>query len=457
MLSSWVVSEKGLAVASFITRKKLSSFRIVILGFAIIIFFGTTLLMLPISSRSGEAASFSDAIFTATSATCVTGLVVRDTASGWTAFGQIVILTMIQLGGLGVVLASASFALISGKRISLGERSMLQSTFAAPKVEGMVRMVKFIIKVTLITELVGAVAMMPTLCGEYGIRGVWLAVFLSISAFCNAGFDILGTPESPYVSLTSFADNPSIVIVISLLIVLGGIGFFTWDDIVTNRGRFKRYSMQSKVILSTTAMLIVIPALYFFVFEYETLPASERTLASLFHSVTTRTAGFNVEDLSTLTEPSQAFTIILMLIGGSPGSTAGGIKTTTFTVLLANFAAVCFRREETHLYGRRIVDDIVKQASAIFMMYVGLALLGGAALCHIEGIPYLSCLFECASALGTVGLTRGITPSLCELSRIILMLFMFLGRVGGLTVVYAATKDVGRSRSRLPHEEIAVG
>ena len=457
MLSSWVVSEKGLAVASFITRKKLSSFRIVILGFAIIIFFGTTLLMLPISSRSGEAASFSDAIFTATSATCVTGLVVRDTASGWTAFGQIVILTMIQLGGLGVVLASASFALISGKRISLGERSMLQSTFAAPKVEGMVRMVKFIIKVTLITELVGAVAMMPTLCGEYGIRGVWLAVFLSISAFCNAGFDILGTAETPYASLTAYADNPIVCITISLLIVLGGIGFITWNDIIANRGKVKRYTMQSKVILTTTAILIAVPALSFFVFEYGNLPGTERALASLFHSVTTRTAGFNVEDVATMSEPSKAFTIVLMLIGGSPGSTAGGIKTTTLAVLLANFVSVCFRREESNLFGRRIVDDTIKQASAVFMMYVGFTLLGGAAISFFEGLPYLSCLFECASAIGTVGLTCGITPGLGAFSRIILMSFMFLGRVGGLTIVYAATKDLHRNVGRLPHEDIAVG
>ncbi|MDO5107767.1 MAG: potassium transporter TrkG, partial [Coriobacteriaceae bacterium] len=327
----------------------------------------------------------------------------------------------------------------------------------APRVEGMARMAVFILEVTFATELLGAFAMMPTLCLEYGARGVWLAVFLSISAFCNAGFDIMGTPEAPYVSLTAYADNPSIVIAISLLIVLGGIGFFTWDDIVTNRGRFKRYSMQSKVILATTAILIVLPALYFFVFEYGDLPATERTLASLFQSVTTRTAGFNVEDLSTMSEPSQALTIILMLIGGSPGSTAGGVKTTTLAVLIANFISVCFRREETNLFGRRIVDDIVKQASAVFIMYVGLALLGGVTICLIEGLPYLSCLYECASAIGTVGLTCGITPSLGTISRIILMLFMFLGRVGGLTVVYAATKDLRRSFSRLPHEDITIG
>ena len=444
-------------MASIITRKKLSSFRIVVLGFAAIILIGTALLMLPISSRSASPASFSDAIFTATSATCVTALVVKDTATGWTMFGQIVIIAMIQMGGLGVVLASASFSLLSGRRISLRERSMLQETFAAPRVEGMARMAIFILEVTFFTELLGAFTLMPVMCNEYGLRGIWMAVFLSISAFCNAGFDILGTAETPYASLTAYADNPIVCITISLLIVLGGIGFITWNDIIANRGKVKRYTMQSKVILTTTAILIAVPALSFFVFEYGNLPGTERALASLFHSVTTRTAGFNVEDVATMSEPSKAFTIVLMLIGGSPGSTAGGIKTTTLAVLLANFVSVCFRREESNLFGRRIVDDTIKQASAVFMMYVGFTLLGGAAISFFEGLPYLSCLFECASAIGTVGLTCGITPGLGAFSRIILMSFMFLGRVGGLTIVYAATKDLHRNVGRLPHEDIAVG
>ncbi len=428
-----------------------------ILGFAGIILIGTVLLMLPISTVDGHASSFADAIFTATSATCVTGLIVHDTATTWSAFGQAVIILMIQMGGLGVVMASATFALASGRKISLKERSMLKDTFAAPRMEGMARMAVFILKITFVTELIGALIMMPSFCADHGLRGVWMAVFESISAFCNAGFDIMGTPGNLYTSLCGYATNPVICGAISLLIILGGIGFVTWGDIFSNGRRIKRYSMQSKVILVTTAVLIVAPALFFYAFEYGNLPAGERVIASVFQSVTTRTAGFNVQDLSQMSEPGQALTILLMLIGGSPGSTAGGIKTTTLAVLCANFGAVCIRKEETNAFGRRIKDDVVKQAAAIFMLYIGLALLGAVAICLIEGLPYLTCLFECASAIGTVGLTMGITPSLGLASRAVLMLYMFIGRVGGLTIIYAATKEARRSVSKLPHESITVG
>ncbi len=444
-------------MAAAITRKKLSSFRIIILAFAGIILLGSILLSLPFSTRSGSPSSFADALFTAVSATCVTGLVVQDTATHWSFFGQSVILLMIQIGGLGVVMASASFALLSGRKISLKERSMMQEAFAAPRMEGIVRMATFILRVTFATELIGALIMMPTLCGEYGFNGIWMSLFVSISAFCNAGFDIMGRLGYLFPSLSAYATNPLICFTISALIVFGGIGFVTWNDISSNKGRFRRYSVQSKVIIMMTAILIILPALFFFFFEYHSLPPTERVLSSVFQSITTRTAGFNVEDMTKMSEPGQALTIILMLIGGSPGSTAGGIKTTTLAVLLANFIAVSFRKEEAHLFGRRLDDDVIKQAGAIFMMYVGLVLLGAVIICLIEGLPYLSCLFECASAIGTVGLSLGITPQLGIASRIILMMLMFLGRVGGLTVIYAATKDMRRSLSRLPHEHVTVG
>lgn len=444
-------------MSSIVTRSKLSSFRIVILGFAGIILLGTLLLMLPFASRNGQPSSFSDAIFTATSATCVTGLIVKDTATSWSAFGQAVILMMIQVGGLGVVMAAASFSLLSGRRISLRERSMMQETFAAPRVEGVVRMAIFILRVTFAVEFVGALIMMPVLCSQFGLHGVWMSVFVSISAFCNAGFDIMGRLDYLFPSLSAYATNPVISIAIEMLIVCGGIGFVTWNDISKNKLRIKRYSMQSKVILSVSAVLIVLPAIFFFFFEYSNLPLLERLLASFFQSVTTRTAGFNVEDMSKMSEPGQALTILLMLTGGSPGSTAGGIKTTTLAVLIANFFAVSFRKEDANLFGRRIEDDIIKQASTIFIMYIGLTLLGAVIICLVEGLPYMSCLFECASAIGTVGLSLGITPTLGATSRVILMMLMFLGRVGGLTVIYAATKDMRRSLSKLPHEHITVG
>ncbi len=438
-------------------RRKLSSFQIVILGFAGLIILGTLLLMLPISSRSGTPTSFGAALFTATSATCVTGLVVRDTATHWSAFGQFVILALIQTGGLGIIMAAAGFSLLSGRRISLRERSMMRDTFATQRVGGIVRLATFVFSVTFAIELIGAIIMLPSFFVRYGMRGIWIAFFLSISAFCNAGFDILGKSDALFPSLSEFATNPVVCLTICALIVVGGIGFITWNDVSNNKLHFKRYSLQSKIILVTSCVLILAPAVFFFFFEYPNLPIVERLLASLFQSVTTRTAGFNVEDMSVMTEPGQALTIILMLIGGSPGSTAGGIKTTTLAVLLANFIAVSSRREEANLFGRRIEDDAIKQAGAILMMYVSLSLLGATALCLIEGLPYLACLFECVSAIGTVGITLGITPHLHVASRIILIAYMFLGRVGGLTLIYAATKSPINNHAKLPREHVTVG
>ena len=415
------------------------------------------LLMLPVSSRSGTPTSFGAALFTATSATCVTGLVVRDTATHWSPFGQAVILALIQAGGLGIIMAAAGFSLISGRKISLRERGMMSDAFATRHLGGVVRLATFVFTVTFSVELLGAAIMMPSLCAQYGLRGIWIALFLSISAFCNAGFDILGTSDALFPSLSAFATSPVVCLVICALIVIGGIGFVTWSDIATNKTHFRRYSLQSKIILVSSVFLVFAPAVFFFLYEYRSLPPLERSLASLFQSVTTRTAGFNVEDMSVMSEPGQAITIILMLIGGSPGSTAGGIKTTTITVLLANFAAISLRRSETDIFGRRIEDDDIRLAGAILTMYVLLSLLGATVLCLLEGLPYLACLFECVSAIGTVGMTVGITPQLHAASRIILIIYMFLGRVGGLTLIYAATEAPKKTHARLPREHVTIG
>ena len=415
------------------------------------------LLMLPISSRRGAATSFETALFTATSATCVTGLVVRDTATHWSVFGQVVILALIQTGGFGIIMAAAGVSLLSGRRISLRERSMMGDAFATRRVGGIVRLAAFVFTVTIAVELLGTVLMTPSLCAEYGPRGVWIAFFLSISAFCNAGFDILGKHDVLFPSLSEFATNPVICLTICMLIIVGGIGFATWDDITSKKQHFKRYSLQSKIILVSSFFLITIPALFFFLFEYQRLPVAERLLASFFQSITPRTAGFNVEDMSVMTEPGQALTIILMLIGGSPGSTAGGIKNTTLVVLMASFISICYRRSEADIYGRRIDDNVIKQAGAILTMYVGLSLIGATILCLIEDLPYLACLFECVSAIGTVGMTVGITPQLHTASHIILIAYMFVGRVGGLTLIYAATENPKKNPAKLPREHVTVG
>ena len=438
-------------------KKRLSSFQVILLGFAGVILLGALLLMLPISSAERVVTPFNEALFTSTSAVCVTGLIVKDTGSYWSAFGQAVIITLIQIGGLGVVTIAASFSMLAGRRISLMQRSTMQDAISAPKVGGIVKLTKFIITGTFIIEAVGAVSMMPVFCKNFGAKGIWMSVFRSISAFCNAGFDILGTEGNQFCSLTSYTSNPVINITVMLLIVIGGIGFLTWDDIYNNKFKIKKYRMQSKIILVTSLILILLPAIYFFFFDYSDYSIGNRLLASLFQSVTTRTAGFNTTDLTKLTRPSQAIMIFLMLVGGSPGSTAGGLKTTTIAVLILN-AFACFRKkEDVCAFGRRIDDSVIKNAATIVMMYITLFFIGGVAICTIEKLPLVASLFETASAIGTVGLTLGITPKLSLASQIILIVLMYLGRVGGLTLIYATLSGKKQINAKMPLDKITVG
>ena len=381
---------------------------------------------------------------------------VYDTAAYWSVFGQTVIIILIQIGGMGVITVAASFALISGRRISLMQRSTMQEAISAPKVGGIVRLTSFIIRISLLIELLGAVAMAPVFCRDFGPKGLWMALFHSISAFCNAGFDLMGT-SMPFSSLTGYTADPVINVIVMLLVVIGGIGFLTWDDIRAHKLHVHQYRMQSKVILCTTAILLLFPALYFFFFEFSSLVPGERVLASLFQSVTTRTAGFNTADLTALSEPGRYIMIALMLIGGSPGSTAGGMKTTTIAVLFASAISTFFRKEYAHFFGRRIDDSVIKNAATILLMYLSLFFFGGLAISIIEGAPMLDCLFETASAVGTVGLTLGLTSQLGLVSRGILIVLMFFGRVGGLTLIFAALSGTAKNVSKYPQEKITVG
>ena len=444
-------------MSKIIRKKHLTSFQLIILGFAGVILFGTILLMFPISTLENVPTPFSEALFTATSAVCVTGLVVKDTGSYWSVFGQTVILVLIQIGGLGVVTVAAAVSLLSGKRISLMQRSTIQDAISAPKVGGSVRLTRFILKGTLLIETVGAMLLLPVFLSDYGLKGVWMAVFHSVSAFCNAGFDILGTTENTFPSLMRYSGNAIVNVVIMLLIIIGGIGFLTWDDIYMNKMNFKRYRMQSKIILVTTACLIFLPAVFFFVYDLKNLPAGQRLLAATFQSVTTRTAGFNTINISEMSEASSAVMILLMLIGGSPGSTAGGMKTTTFTVLLLNAIATFRSQENAGAFGRRLEYHAIKNAATISMLYFTLFFCGGLAISIYEDIPLLDCLYEAASAVGTVGLTLGITPKLHVFSQVVLIILMYLGRVGGLTLIYAVFSGRNRGNARLPLEKITVG
>lgn len=435
----------------------MSSSRIIILGFAAAILIGSILLMLPIATRDGSGASFGDALFTATSAVCVTGLIVQDTATYWSGFGQAVILTLIQIGGMGVVTVAVALFIVSGRKISLKQRSTMQEAISAPKVQGIVKFTGFIIKMTVIFELVGAALMMPVFCKEFGFfKGIWYSVFHAVSAFCNAGFDLMGA-RAPFSSLTSFSGQPVINLVIMALIIIGGIGFMTWEDVKTNRLRIRKYRMQSKVILVSSGLLILIPALYFFFFEFSRMPLGERIWVSGFQSVTTRTAGFNTVDFGIISETGLALMIVLMLVGGSPGSTAGGMKTTTLAVMISTAVSVFRHREQTHFFGRRIGENTVREAITLLTMYLVLFLAGGGIISRIEGLPLLTCLFETASAVGTVGLTLGITASLGPVSQIILILLMYFGRVGGLTLVFAALSGNQGKAARLPQEKLTIG
>lgn len=438
-------------------RIRLNPFQVIILGFLALIVVGSVLLVLPISSRSGTVTPYNECLFTSVSAVCVTGLVVEDTATHWSVFGQVVILLLIQIGGLGVITAMTALTLLFGGKISLFQKTTMQEANSVQKMGGIVRFTIFILVATFATEIVGACALMGEFVPRFGGKGVWLALFHSVSAFCNAGFDILGTEQSEFVSMTGYTGSPLLNLTVMFLIFIGGIGFMTIYDVGRNKCRFARFTLQTKVILITSAALTLLPAIYFFFAEFADYPVKERIFASLFAAVTPRTAGFNTVDMTKLSGVGRALTMVLMLVGGSPGSTAGGMKTTTFALLFASALSVFRRKNDAHLLSRRVGDASVKTANALLLMYLVLFFVGGAAISLAEGLPLNVCLFETASAIGTVGLTLGITPSLGIFSQIVLMLLMFIGRVGGLTLLYSVLSDGSKNVSKLPRENIAIG
>ena len=436
---------------------RISVFQIIVFGFAGLILSGTLLLMLPASCREPGGAGFEDCLFTATSAVCVTGLVVRDTALCWTGFGQAVILLLIQTGGLGIITAAAALATFSGRRIGLMQRSTMQEALSAPQVGGVVRLTRFIVLSTAALEAAGALLLLPAFIPEFGWkRGAWYALFHAVSAFCNAGFDLMGI-RGEFSSLTLWAQHPCVNIVLILLITAGGVGFLVWDDLARHLYRIRRYRLQSKIVLLTSAVLVLLPFLWFWGFEMKTLPPSSRILPSLFQSVTLRTAGFNTVDLGQISGAGRSIMILAMLIGGSPGSTAGGMKTSTAAVLALTAHTVLRRKDEVTCFGRRVGQDAVRSAVSILFLYFFLFYSSGLILSAIEKLPLEACLFETASALGTVGLSLGITGSLGSVSRMILITLMFLGRVGALTLIYAAQPVRTSPHCSLPLEKVAIG
>lgn len=434
-----------------------SPFLVIAITFGGLIVVGTLLLMLPIATKNGQGASPADALFTATSAACVTGLVVHNTATYWTIFGRTVILVLIQIGGLGVVTVVVGIRAFRRQQIGLRERTLMQESLSTSKIGGVIRSTQFIILVAGAVELCGALLLLPVFVPQFGWwRGSGDAIFHAISAFCNAGFDLVST-QRPYQSLMAYVGNTQLNLVVMLLILVGGVGFITWIDVRNHGWHLRRYSLQSKLVLTASLVLIIVPTLYFFCCEFSQLPVKQRLLASLFQTISPRTAGFNTVPLNHLTDNGKLITIILMLAGGGTGSTAGGIKLTTVSVLFCACMAVILRQREVTAYGRRIAPQTIFRAAAILSLY--LFLLNGAAMVisGVEHLPLITTLFESASALNTVGLTLGITPHLHLVSRMILIALMFIGRVGSLTVVFAVGNHVSKFHAHYPAETINVG
>lgn len=444
-----------------VNKLKLTPLRTIILGYFVIICLGAFLLCLPIASRGGQWTNYFDTLFTATSATCVTGLIVFDTYTYWSIFGQIVILIMIQVGGIGFMTLAISAMTLTKRKIGLRSRYTLQESVNAAQVGGIVRMTRFILIGTAFFEISGAVLLSFRFCPQYGFwKGVYFAVFHSVSAFCNAGFDLMGGSD-PFSSLTQYASDPLVNVVIVLLIIIGGLGFFVWSDIKTNKFRFRRYKLHTKVVLVTTAALIVLPFL-FLLFTERNNPnfnESPRTylLSALFQTVTTRTAGFNTADLTTISDAGILCMIFLMLIGGSPSSTAGGLKTTTLAMLIASLVSVLKKRKSITCFQRRINDNALLSIISIVALYVLLFFGCAMLICAFDSLSLKEAMFETASAIGTVGLTLGVTPTLGTASHFILMALMFFGRVGGLTLLLALHDQQSATPSKYPVENITIG
>ena len=436
---------------------RINYFQKILLGFAVLILFGAILLMLPIASNEGVYTPFLKALFTSTSASCVTGLIVYDTATHWSLFGQAVILFLIQIGGLGVVVAVTSIILLSGKRIGYSQRNTLANSISINSQGGIMKMLLFLLKWTGIIELFFASLLATQFIPEFGVkRGLWYSIFHSVSAFCNAGFDLMGIKE-PFSSLSDYVGNPLINISIMSLILLGGLGFVTWQDIAKNKGNFHRYRLQSKIILSTTIFLVLLPALFYFFLEFREMPMESRILASLFTAVTPRTAGFNTVDFSKFSDSGIFLQILLMLVGAAPGSTGGGMKMTTMTVLFLTSVAIFRNNSRTEAFGRTIPGEVIRNATTIAFMYISLCVLSGMFISLHEHLPLLTTCFETASAIATVGLTLGITPKLSPVSHMVLIFLMYIGRVGGLCLIYAVFPNANPNKGRLVEENVIVG
>jgi len=444
------------------SKKDFSNPQMVALGFLVVITIGTILLSLPISSRTKESSSILNSLFTATSATCVTGLVVHDTYLHWSKFGQAVIITLIQIGGLGFMTVITMFSIVLKRKIGLKERSLLQESVNTMHIGGIVRLIKKVVLGTFLIEFLGAIFLSIRFIPKMGIKsGIFNSIFFSISAFCNAGFDLSGK-YGEYSSLITFYDDVIINITIMLLIIIGGIGFFVWDDIINHKFKYYKYRLHTKIVLSATAILILIPSILFYFLEIDNtikdMSPINQMIASAFSAVTPRTAGFNTVDTAQLTPGSKFLTMILMFIGGSPGSTAGGIKTTTFVVIILSAWSSLRNTNDCNIYKRRLENDTLKKASTI--VCVNSTLIICSILIITNSQPYLDLtdiVFEVLSAIDTVGMSTGITRDLNEISKLVIITLMYCGRVGSVSFALLFTENKACSAIQCPVEKINIG
>ncbi len=443
-------------------KSGMSYTQIIALGYFSLILIGTILLLLPIATNKGESTNLLSALFTATTSTCVTGLVVVDTGTHWTIFGQLVILVLIQVGGLGFMTMGVVFAMFLKKKISLSIRGLVQESMNANQLGGMVKLVRNVFIRTLIIEGIGAALLAIRFIPQFGFfRGLYYSIFHSISAFCNAGIDLMGSVSGEYSSLVDYVGDPLINFVICGLIIVGGIGFLVWDDIAKNKLKWRKYALHTKIVLSVTLSLLVAGTIGFYLLERNNTLAdmniAEGLLASFFSSATARTAGFNTTDTAALTSASKLLTILLMFVGGSPGSTAGGVKTVTVMVLLVYVWSNLRASKSCNIFGRRLDDDNIKKASNVVIISLLMAMAAALAVSSMQAIPMEDIMFEIFSAIGTVGMTTGITRSLTTASRLIIILLMYCGRIGSMSFALSFTERRKVAPVSLPVEKVMIG
>ena len=442
-------------------KVKFSHTQIIAIGFLILIGLGTLLLSLPVAAADGTRAPFLTALFTAASASCVTGLVLQDTATYWSAFGKTVIIVLIQIGGLGVMTISTLFFLLLRQRIGLRQREVLTESINTTAVGDIMRLMRLILLGTAAIELIGALILAIRFVPRVGPgTGVAYALFHSISAFCNAGFDLMGVIE-PYSSFTAFSGDWLVNLTLIVLIVVGGLGFVVWDDLLRHGFHLRRYRFHTRLVLVSTAALLVSGTLLLWLtergFTAAGRPAGEQFLTSLFGAVTARTAGFNTVDTAAMSDGGKLVTMLLMFVGGSPGSTAGGVKTTTCAVILVMAASAVTHRASPVILGRRIPDGVLHKAVSVVVINLGFALVGTLILCSGQGIALTDALFESFSAIGTVGMTTGITRELSTLSALTITVLMYAGRVGSVSFAMALIERKARPAVTYPTENLTIG